>query len=145
MLSVLYFYVTPVQVSCPSLYINQDLSAYYYYFFQNINLYPLPCVVEVKYAWNFYTPSKSICLFPYFLSFLELFSISLEGSSYRRNRMLYCILSWLSVLIVVSGVLGFIPFLVSFRFVWFLGHFLYLMYFLSNSLLKMILRNQFPY
>ena len=107
-----------------------------FFFLQNINLYPLPSVVEVKYAWNFYTPSKSICLFPCFLSFLELFSIFLEGSSYRRNRMLYCILSWLSVLIVVSGVLGFIPFLVSFRFVWFLGHFFILNVFLVKQSVK---------
>ena len=56
-------------------------------FFQNINLYPFLSLKRSVH--ETYISSPSICSFPYLLSFLQLFSISQEGSSYRSEVECY--------------------------------------------------------
>ena len=109
----LSFSVTPVQFSCPSLYINYSRFVAYYFFFQNISLYPFLSLKRSVH--ETYISSPSICSFPYLLSFLELFSISQEGSSYRSEVECYitsCLdcLSWLLFHFGLYTILGLLSF-----------------------------------
>ena len=82
-------------------------------FFQNINLYPFLSLKRSVH--ETYISSPSICSFPYLLSFLQLFSISQEGSSYRSEVECYitsCLdcLSWLLFHFGLYTILGLLSF-----------------------------------
>ena len=65
----LYFYVTPVQIQCPFLYINQALLLFF--FFQNINQSISLAALKVKCAWNLHPPPLPFVYFLISVHFLQ--------------------------------------------------------------------------
>ena len=117
----------------PCILISQDLLLIII-FFQNINLYPFLSLKRSVH--ETYISSPSICSFPYLLSFLQLFSISQEGSSYRSEVECYITscLDCLSRLLFHFGlytILGLLSFCLISR-----AFFLYLIYLLVKQSVK---------